>query len=199
MCFPCFFVVFVVILQKKVMETIKERINKKFNIGDYVIVSGSDDKPKFNGNYGIIISICESSCDVYVPGYKEFIKVVGKQAWTSSFTCSTDSLIPYDEWVREHPHKEESKYNFTFEVATVPMEALNAMEGANGMKDLPVEPKLILEDEDYVDWQDYEMELAHDIAVAYAEKGRYEPREIGGYAVLAARSVVQNLKKKKQA
>lgn len=181
------------------METRKEYTNKNFNAGDRVIVLELDGKPKFNGNYGIIISNYESSCDVYVPGYKEFFKVVGKQAWTSCFTCSKDRLIPYDEWVREHPHKEETKYDFTFEVATVPMEALNAMEGANGMKDLYVEPKLILEDEDYVDWQDYEMELAHDIAVAYAEKGLYEPREIGGYAVIAAMSVVQNLKKKKQA
>lgn len=43
------------------------------------------------------------------------------------------------------------------------------------------------------DWQ-YRAELASKIAVAYAEKGRYAPDEIGGFAVRVANDVVNNLK-----
>ncbi len=45
------------------------------------------------------------------------------------------------------------------------------------------------------DWQSYRMELAAKIAVAYAEKGRYEPEEIGAEAVEVANGVVERLKK----
>jgi len=47
------------------------------------------------------------------------------------------------------------------------------------------------------DWQDYRMELAAKIAVAYAEKGSYEPSEIGVRAVEVANWVVERLKKSK--
>lgn len=164
----------------------KGRIKQKFNTGDCVIVLGNDGKPKFNGRHGVIIGNYESAdeeyYEVYVPGYKEFIKVMGKQAWTSNFTCPTDSVIPYDEWVKDSPN------TFEFEMSSYD-KIISSMD-ASSITNLHVEP------EECVDWQDYEMTLAHDIAVAYAEKGRYEPREIGSYAVLAARSVVQNLKKK---
>ncbi len=43
-------------------------------------------------------------------------------------------------------------------------------------------------------WQSYRMELAAKIAVAYAEKGRYEPYEIGAKAVEVANGVVERLK-----
>lgn len=45
------------------------------------------------------------------------------------------------------------------------------------------------------DWQQYRTELASKIAVAYAEKGRYKPSEIGEFAVMVANDVVDNLKK----
>lgn len=48
------------------------------------------------------------------------------------------------------------------------------------------------------DWQQYRAELASKIAVAYAEKGRYAPDEIGGFAVMVANDVVDNLKKQEQ-
>ncbi len=47
-------------------------------------------------------------------------------------------------------------------------------------------------------WQSYRMELAAKIAVAYAEKGRYEPEEIGAKAVEVANGVVERLKNGKQ-
>ncbi len=44
------------------------------------------------------------------------------------------------------------------------------------------------------DWQSYRMELAAKIAVAYSEKGRYEPEEIGAKAVEVTNGVVERLK-----
>lgn len=48
------------------------------------------------------------------------------------------------------------------------------------------------------DWQQYRAELASKIAVAYAEKGRYKPSEIGEFAVMVANDVVDNLKKQSE-
>lgn len=48
------------------------------------------------------------------------------------------------------------------------------------------------------DWQHYRAELASKIAVAYAEKGRYKPSEIGEFAVMVANDVVDNLKKQSE-
>lgn len=48
------------------------------------------------------------------------------------------------------------------------------------------------------DWQQYRAELASKIAVAYAEKGRYKPSEIGEFAVMVANDVVTNLKKQSE-
>lgn len=50
---------------------------------------------------------------------------------------------------------------------------------------------------DGVYWSAYTAVLAKEIAVAYAEKGRYEPSEIGEKAVIAAKSVVDRLKTNK--
>lgn len=52
--------------------------------------------------------------------------------------------------------------------------------------------------EDGEDWQSYRMELAAKIAVAYAEKGRYEPEDIGARAVKVANEVVRRLKNSEQ-
>lgn len=60
----------------------------------------------------------------------------------------------------------------------------------------PTEHEVVTEP--YFDWQRYEADLAAKIAVAYAEKGRYEPSEIGAYAVKVAKSVVENLKKREE-
>ena len=49
-----------------------------------------------------------------------------------------------------------------------------------------------------IDWQHYRAELASKIAVAYAEKGRYKPSEIGEFAVMVANDVVDNLKKQSE-
>lgn len=54
---------------------------------------------------------------------------------------------------------------------------------------IPVKADL---DETY--WDAYRAELASKIAVAYAEKGRYKPSEIGEFAVMVANDVVDNLK-----
>lgn len=47
-------------------------------------------------------------------------------------------------------------------------------------------------------WDAYKAELASKIAVAYAEKGRFAPDEIGGFAVRVANDVVDNLKKQSE-
>lgn len=47
-------------------------------------------------------------------------------------------------------------------------------------------------------WEAYRAELAAKIAVAYAEKGRYEPREIGKIAADVANDVVWNLTKRSE-
>lgn len=47
-------------------------------------------------------------------------------------------------------------------------------------------------------WEVYRAELAAKIAVAYAEKGRYEPREIGKIAADVANDVVWNLTKRSE-
>lgn len=47
-------------------------------------------------------------------------------------------------------------------------------------------------------WDAYRAELASKIAVAYAEKGRYKPSEIGEFAVMVANDVVDNLKKQSE-
>ena len=49
-----------------------------------------------------------------------------------------------------------------------------------------------------IDWQHYRAELASKIAVAYAEKGRYKPSEIGEFAVMVANDVVDNLKQQSE-
>ncbi len=166
------------------MKKKKRNRIKSFDTGDRVLVIGKDNKPKYNGLCGIVISslvIDDSPCyEVYIPGYKDI--VLGNKAWTSNFLCSADSLVPYDEWVKDSPNTVEFEISSCNKIMTSTDES--------SITYLRVEP------EESVDWQDYEMTLAHDIAVAYAEKSRYEPREIGTYAVLAARSVVQNLKKK---
>ena len=56
----------------------------------------------------------------------------------------------------------------------------------------------VMVDLDDTYWQHYRAELASKIAVAYAEKGRYEPTEIGAYAVKVANDVVDNLKKQSE-
>lgn len=48
-------------------------------------------------------------------------------------------------------------------------------------------------------WDAYKAELASKIAVAYAEKGRFAPDEIGEFAVRVADDVVDNLKKQSDA
>lgn len=45
-------------------------------------------------------------------------------------------------------------------------------------------------------WKAYTADLAGEIAIAYAEKGRFEPKDIGVNAVIAAKAVVEELKKK---
>lgn len=45
-------------------------------------------------------------------------------------------------------------------------------------------------------WSAYIAQLAHDIAVAYAEKNRYEPTEVGANAVKVAKAVAEGLKRK---
>lgn len=47
-------------------------------------------------------------------------------------------------------------------------------------------------------WEAYRAELAAKIAVAYAEKGRYKPSEIGEFAAMVANDVVDNLKKQSE-
>lgn len=47
-------------------------------------------------------------------------------------------------------------------------------------------------------WDAYKAELASKIAVAYAEKGRFAPDEIGEFAVRVANDVVDNLKKQSE-
>lgn len=169
------------------MKKKKRNRVKSFDTGDRVLVMGKDNKPKYNGLCGIVIShfiIDDSPCyEVYIPGYKEDIIKLGDKAWTSNFLCSADSLVPY----------KEPEYTFSFEVA-----------------DMPGIPKGFFDDiEDRIavcqalecqalEWEDYEKSVARDIAVAYAQNGSYESNEIGHHAAIVARSLVDNLKHNKR-
>lgn len=164
------------------MKKKKRNRVKSFDTGDRVLVMGKDNKPKYNGLCGIVIShfiIDDSPCyEVYIPGYKEDIMRLGDKAWTSNFLCSADSLVPY----------KEPEYTFSFEVA-----------------DMPEIPKGFFDDiEERVaactalEWENYEKSVARDIAIAYAQNGSYESSEIGHHAAIVARSLVDNLKHNKR-
>ena len=80
------------------------------------------------------------------------------------------------------------------------LESLRLREQANRSSEYIVtfeHPRLIAA-RDSVDWQHYRAELASKIAVAYAEKGRYKPSEIGEFAVMVANDVVDNLKRRSE-
>ena len=71
----------------------------------------------------------------------------------------------------------------------------------NGKEDKPHADTITIPvkaDLDDTYWDAYRAELASKIAVAYAEKGRYKPSEIGEFAVMVANDVVDNLKKQSE-
>ncbi len=125
-------------------------------------------------------------------------------------TVNEDSLSPYTDPTAEERDRGLSKYATGQTVLLQPVGSFHkiksicyrdnkfiyTMESGLEFEEnvLSPLPESVSKIELTPDWQSYRMELAAKLAVAYAEKGRYVPEEIGAKAVEVANGVVEQLK-----
>ena len=157
-----------------------------YNVGDTVKVNNSRYNKVF-GNFGVVKSVEEIGGDFY---YTLENDTTFRECYLEPYYSAEDVRRMEEEqnkrtaeYLREHSGKDTN--NPVKDIADVVEEyrkgfAKIASELASN------------------DWQHYRAELASKIAVAYAEKGRYKPSEIGEFAVMVTNDVVDHLKKQSE-
>ncbi|MBD5367280.1 MAG: hypothetical protein HDR82_09855 [Bacteroides sp.] len=204
----------------------RERSKQELNIGDKVIVHGISDKPLYDGKVATIIEkgiICnEVYYGLYIEGkvvdrcsvpnpLNPKSQAIGKTALLAPFYAEDLELVKQSTDEIKCGDRVETPYG----VLIVDMIAGENIFGhyENGDAGIWIKKELnrrkiqpndhtitipVKADLDDTYWDAYRAELASKIAVAYAEKGRYKPSEIGEFAVMVANDVVDNLKKQIQ-
>ncbi len=133
----------------------------------------ADDDPKPNFNVGGK-AVVTSASDYFVPYVGKIVRLEEDSAYITvgcgRIKVPIDRLKPYTEPTAEEEDENKPKRDID--------------------RFIEAHEKAIL--------GKYHMELAAKIAVAYAEKGRYEPEEIGAKAVEVADGVVDALKNDKK-
>ncbi len=163
---------------------------------DFVVIANraTDDEPKPKFQVGDKVEI-----DNLLSAYDGIVGTIARiligetvnycvKIQNDIITVNEDSLSPYTEpTAEEEEEKEQGCYlDFSKGIKAV----LDGDFKPIDTTPIKTNPIRIIND----DWQSYRMELAAKIAVAYSEKGRYEPSEIGAKAVEVANGVVERLK-----
>lgn len=136
----------------------------KFKVGDKVIIDNIFSA--YDGKVGTITHVRIRETVDY-----------GVKIQNDIIAFNEDSLAPYTEPTYEEKEEKEPKL---FDVGTVSEETANRL--AKQLDSL----RAIQSDTSSLAWQPYRMELAAKIAVVLAQKGHYEPSEIGAKAVEVA-------------